>query len=95
MSAMQKPSIGFVGLGAMGFGMATHLVKQGYPVKGFDVFPQSVERFRNAGGRAATSLADSAAGNMFHICMVATATQAQSAIFDDEHAIIKGGLLRH
>jgi 3-hydroxyisobutyrate dehydrogenase and related beta-hydroxyacid dehydrogenases len=49
-SIMSKPSVGFVGLGAMGFGMATHLVKEGYPVHGFDVFPASVDRFKAAGG---------------------------------------------
>lgn len=90
MASSQKPSIGWVGLGAMGFGMATNLVKQGYPVKGFDVFPQSVERFTKAGGQAASSLAESAVGVMYHVVMVATASQAQSAIFDDEKAIIKG-----
>lgn len=29
--------IGFIGLGAMGFGMATHLLKSNYCVSGFDV----------------------------------------------------------
>lgn len=29
--------IGFVGLGAMGFGMATHLLKSNFSVLGFDV----------------------------------------------------------
>ncbi|KAI9685106.1 MAG: hypothetical protein M1820_010842, partial [Bogoriella megaspora] len=88
MSTSDKPPIGFCGLGAMGFGMATNLVKQGYKVKGFDVFPQPVERFKEAGGIPATSLADSAEGNMFYICMVASAPQAQSALFDDSNAII-------
>lgn len=74
----------------MGFGMATHLVKQGYPVKGFDVFSKSLARFKAAGGSVASSLADSAQGNMYYICMVATAAQAQSALFDDEKAIVKG-----
>lgn len=31
--------IGFVGLGAMGFGMATHLLASNYSVIGFDVSP--------------------------------------------------------
>lgn len=29
--------IGFIGLGAMGFGMATHLVKSNFCVVGYDV----------------------------------------------------------
>ena len=72
----------------MGFGMATNLVKQGYQVKGYDVFPRSVERFKEAGGIPATSLADSAEGNMFYVCMVATAVQAQTALFDGPKAIL-------
>lgn len=78
----------------MGFGMATHLVKQGYTVKGFDVFPKSVERFKNAGGTPASSLIDSAEGMPYYICMVATAAQAQEVLFDREKGLVKG-TLRH
>ena len=60
----------------MGFGMATNLVKQGYHVKGYDVFPKSVDRFVEAGGVAATSLEDSASDIDHYILMVATAAQA-------------------
>ncbi|KAL5343036.1 NAD binding domain of 6-phosphogluconate dehydrogenase-domain-containing protein [Aspergillus crustosus] len=81
---MSKPSIGFVGLGAMGFGMATHLVKQGYPVHGFDVFPASVERFKAAGGIPASTPRESAEGKSFYIVMVASAPQAQSVLFGDD-----------
>lgn len=81
---MSKPSIGFVGLGAMGFGMATHLVKEGYPVHGFDVFPASVERFASAGGIPSSSLQDSAQGKDFYVCMVASAPQVQSVLFGEE-----------
>ncbi|KAI9675564.1 MAG: hypothetical protein M1822_008917 [Bathelium mastoideum] len=83
-----KPTIGFCGLGSMGFGMATNLVKNDYQVKGYDVFPKAVERFQEAGGIPASTLADSAEGNMFYICMVASAPQAQIALFDDPKAII-------
>ncbi|KAJ5612971.1 hypothetical protein N7510_006165 [Penicillium lagena] len=76
---MSKPAVGFVGLGAMGFGMATHLVKEGYPVHGFDVFPASVERFKAAGGIPANSLQDSASGKQYYVCMVASAPQSVAA----------------
>ncbi|CAG7942558.1 unnamed protein product [Penicillium salamii] len=80
---MSKPSIGFVGLGAMGFGMATHLVKEGYPVYGFDVFPASVERFAAAGGIPTSSLEESAREKDFYVCMVASAPQVQSVLFGE------------
>ncbi|KAK7525712.1 NAD binding domain of 6-phosphogluconate dehydrogenase-domain-containing protein [Phyllosticta citriasiana] len=82
-----SPQIGFVGLGAMGFGMATNLVKQGYRVKGFDVFPASVQRFQEAGGIAASSLVDSAADSSFYIVMVASADQVQEALFGENGAV--------
>ena len=85
-----KPSIGFVGLGAMGFGMATHLLKQGYTVKGFDVFPKTMEKWVAAGGTPAKSLAESADGVPFYIVMVASAPQAQGALFGEEDGIVKG-----
>ncbi|EAT92266.1 hypothetical protein HBI56_004540 [Parastagonospora nodorum] len=79
-----KPAIGFCGLGAMGMGMATNLVKQGYPVTGFDVYPPSLEKFANAGGKPSSSLSESAKDKAFYIVMVASAPQAQPALFGDD-----------
>ncbi|KAH4968138.1 hypothetical protein HBI18_127340 [Parastagonospora nodorum] len=79
-----KPAIGFCGLGAMGMGMATNLVKQGYPVTGFDVYPPSLEKFANSGGKPSSSLSESAKDKAFYIVMVASAPQAQPALFGDD-----------
>ncbi|BDD55509.1 hypothetical protein MPDQ_006073 [Monascus purpureus] len=84
---MSKPTIGFVGLGAMGFGMATNLVKEGYPVHGFDVFAASVERFKRAGGIPAASLRESAEGKDYYVCMVASAPQVQEVLFGEEGVV--------
>jgi len=91
-----KPEIGFCGLGAMGMGMATHLVKQGYPVTGFDLYPPSLEKFKAAGGTPSTSLSESAKDKPFYIVMVAAAWQAQPALFDKDGivgALPKGATL--
>ncbi|OJD15342.1 hypothetical protein AJ78_04387 [Emergomyces pasteurianus Ep9510] len=85
--AAEKPSIGFVGLGLMGFGMATNLIKSGYVVKGYDIWEPTLSRFKAAGGQIASSPGDAASGNLFCVCMVATAAQAQVAIFDHENCI--------
>jgi 3-hydroxyisobutyrate dehydrogenase len=77
-----KPAIGFCGLGAMGIGMATHLVKQGYPVTGFDLYQPSLDKFSAAGGTPSSSLSESATDKTFYIVMVASAMQAQPALFD-------------
>eukprot|EP01091_Cochliopodium_minus_P019077 TRINITY_DN7902_c0_g1_i1.p1 TRINITY_DN7902_c0_g1~~TRINITY_DN7902_c0_g1_i1.p1 ORF type:complete len:334 (-),score=111.03 TRINITY_DN7902_c0_g1_i1:31-999(-) len=48
-------SIGFIGLGNMGFPMASNLVKAGYNVVGFDVNQGTVDRFVSVGGKSAKS----------------------------------------
>lgn len=91
-----KPEIGFCGLGAMGFGMATNLVKQGYSVTGFDVWQPSLDRFKAAGGIPSNSLSDSAKDKPFYIMMVASQWQAQPALFDKDGivaALPKGATL--
>ncbi|GAB1319152.1 3-hydroxyisobutyrate mitochondrial [Madurella fahalii] len=80
--ADEKPAVSFIGLGAMGFGMATHLLKQGYAVTGFDVWAPTLERFKAAGGLTAATPSEAVAGKPFCICMVATAQQAQSVLLD-------------
>jgi 3-hydroxyisobutyrate dehydrogenase len=83
-----KPAIGFAGLGAMGFGMATHLVKQGYAVTGFDVWGPTLEKFSSQGGIPSSSLSGSAKDKLFYVVMVATAQQAQQALFGKDDNIV-------
>jgi 3-hydroxyisobutyrate dehydrogenase len=73
--------IGFVGLGAMGAGMAARLLATGFTVRGFDVRPEAVARFTAAGGQAAASPAAAAAESELLIVMVATAEQADEVLF--------------
>ncbi|KAL2016077.1 hypothetical protein VTK56DRAFT_4284 [Thermocarpiscus australiensis] len=80
--ADEKPAVSFIGLGAMGLGMATHLVKQGYSVTGFDVWAPTLERFKNAGGLTANTPSEAVADKPFCVCMVATQQQAQSVLLD-------------
>src|SRR5689334_6198605 len=82
MAAAAKPPVAFIGLGAMGFGMATHLIKQGYAVTGFDVWAPTLERFAAAGGATATTPAAAVENKPVVVCMVATAQQAQSVLLD-------------
>lgn len=82
--ASSKPAVSFIGLGAMGFGMATNLVKQGFPVTGFDVWGPTLERFRQAGGSSATTPAEAVAGKDLCVVMVATAQQAQSVLLEGD-----------
>lgn len=59
---------------------------------GFDVFAASVDRFKAAGGIAASSLRESAEGKDYYVCMVASAPQVQTVLFGEE-GIVKGMFL--
>lgn len=82
--------VAFIGLGAMGLGMASHLVKLGHVVTGFDVYAPSLAKFEAAGGKIASSPRDAACGNEYLICMVANSGQAQSVLFDADTGAVKG-----
>ena len=68
----------------MGFGMATHLVAQGFTVKGYDISAQTLSRFTAAGGIPTSTLTESAHGSPYYVCMVATAQQLKSLLFEGE-----------
>lgn len=80
--------IAFLGLGAMGFGMATNLVKTNHSVTGFDVWGPTLERFLAAGGQTATTPREVVKDAKYIVFMVATAAQIQSALFDDENGAV-------
>ncbi len=46
-----KPTIGFVGLGLMGSGMARNLIQAGFQVTGYDLDPDKVATFTAYGGK--------------------------------------------
>ena len=89
MTSSEKPRIAFIGLGAMGFGMAANLIKQGYPVQAFDVFQPSLDRFKEKGGVATASLAEVAEGCLYCVCMVATAAQVEAIVFQHKESLVK------
>jgi L-threonate 2-dehydrogenase len=74
--------IGFVGLGAMGLPMATHLLRAGHQVAGFDLRDAALHALAERGGRAAASAADAAAGADLLWLMVVSGEQAAAVLFD-------------
>ena len=85
-----KPVIGFAGLGAMGGGMATNLVKNGFDVTGFDVYQPLVDKFVQAGGKPARTPKEAAAKADFMVSMVANAVQNSSLLFEGEDSVVHG-----
>ena len=55
---MSKGSIGFVGIGMMGFPMSSRLLEAGYDVVAYDIRKEAVDRIAAKGAQAATSPAD-------------------------------------
>jgi len=60
MPVTAKPRVAVIGLGSMGFGMATSLRRKGLDVTGCDVSADSVARFVADGGNGAKTPAEAA-----------------------------------
>ncbi|KAM6513073.1 hypothetical protein FSOLCH5_010771 [Fusarium solani] len=79
---MSPVQVGFVGLGAMGLGMACNLLKKKeYSVKGYDVFPPSAARFAAQGGHTSQTPKQAAEGSQFLIIMAANVQQVEEILF--------------
>lgn len=58
MDKQREKTIGFIGLGAMGAGMAMNLLRAGKAMKVFDIVSEKMQQFSAAGAVAADSIAD-------------------------------------
>ncbi|WP_418315461.1 NAD(P)-dependent oxidoreductase [Piscinibacter sakaiensis] len=74
--------IGFVGLGAMGVPMAVNLVNAGHDVTAYDLRSAATGPVIDAGGHAATSIAEAAQEAELFWLMVVSGEQAQAVLFD-------------
>jgi 3-hydroxyisobutyrate dehydrogenase-like beta-hydroxyacid dehydrogenase len=92
MGLSRPLNVAFAGLGAMGFGMATHLVRMGHNLTGFDVYEPSLEKFKAAGGKISSSPREAAQANDYFICMVTNSRQVDSVLFDSANGAVEGML---
>src|SRR2546423_4543792 len=81
MPESAKPSIAVIGLGSMGFGMATSLRRAGFAVTGCDVSADSVARFTADGGKGAKTPAEAAKGADIVVSVVVNAAQTETILF--------------
>jgi len=79
--------VGFIGLGNMGGPMCGHLVRAGYEVSAFDVDPVALSRLRDAGARAAGSVADCAHGVEVLITMLPAPPHVEQVLLGEGAAI--------
>jgi putative dehydrogenase len=92
-----KPTVGLIGLGAMGSGMAQSLRRAGYALQVFDVRPGVAEAFASEGGsaHAADSAAALAAACEVVVSVVVNAAQTEDLLFGSggvAAAMRKGGV---
>lgn len=76
--------VGFAGLGAMGFGMASNLLKNDVATVAFDLNPSLLERFIAIGGSVSKTVAEASKGQQVLLVMVATPGQVDNLVFSDE-----------
>jgi len=82
--------VAVIGLGSMGFGIATSLLRAGHEVFGFDVNADATARFRVEGG-ADGAIADVARDLEAVVVVVLNAAQTEAVLFGD--AGVVAGLL--
>ncbi len=76
-----KPRVAVIGLGSMGFGMATSLKRAGFHVTGCDVSAEAVARFVADGGKGAGTPAEAAKQADIVISVVLNAAQTETILF--------------
>ncbi|MBT6274969.1 MAG: NAD(P)-dependent oxidoreductase [Chromatiales bacterium] len=72
--------IGFVGLGAMGFGMARNLVEKGHDVLAYDLALQPVQRLVQQGAKGAKDVADIGSRSRQVMVMVVNGQQVEAVV---------------
>lgn len=83
---LSKSKVAVIGLGSMGLGMATSLLRAGFDVAGCDVSAGAVEHFGRAGGRTASSPAEAARDAGVIISVVVNAAQTEAVLFGENGA---------
>jgi len=84
---MTKPTVALLGLGTMGAGMATNLLKAGFPLAVYNRTPAKAEPFAAAGARIATTPADAAAGASVVLSMLADDNASRAAWLGPDGAL--------
>jgi 3-hydroxyisobutyrate dehydrogenase-like beta-hydroxyacid dehydrogenase len=73
-------TVGFIGLGQMGFGMARNLLVAGYEVLAYDIAAEPLARFTAQGGRAAHHPAQIGAACQRVLIMVVSGEQVEAVM---------------
>src|SRR3979490_1496098 len=80
-SPSSKPRVAVIGLGSIGYGMATSLRRAGFDVTGCDVSAETVTRFVAGGGGGLWSPAEAASNADIVVSVVVNAAQTETILF--------------
>jgi 3-hydroxyisobutyrate dehydrogenase-like beta-hydroxyacid dehydrogenase len=86
---MSKNSVGFIGLGRMGFGMASNLAKAGVPLTVFDARLEPMEAIVELGASAATDPADLASRVELLFLCLPSETEVDDVLFGKHGVLMK------
>ena len=81
---MNRPRIGYVGVGLMGTPMVKRLVELGYPVRAYDILPRQRDAARSAGASVAESPAGAARDADFVLLNLPTTDAVEDAAFGQD-----------
>ena len=84
----EQKKIGVIGLGSMGYGIATSISRSGHTVWGFDEAAGQVEKFIAAGGKTG-NLADEARHFDIAVVVVLNAPQTEAVLFGENGFVPK------
>ncbi len=79
----RNATIGFIGMGMMGGGMAANLLKAGFDMAAYDIDPAKNERFAGLGAKIANGPAGVAQAASTVICIVETTAQVREVVLGD------------
>lgn len=88
---MDDRTVGFIGLGRMGSGMAGNLLKAGVPLLVWDVLPESVQAVVERGARAAADPAALAGGAELIFLCVPSEKESKAVLFGERGLAASGG----
>lgn len=80
-------TVGVLGLGSMGMGVALTLVEHQFAVRGYDVRQEAMDSLVEAGGAAGKTPADVVAGCGTVIILVVNARQVEEVLFGENGAV--------
>lgn len=73
--------VAVIGLGSMGYGMASSLLRRGHSVIGYDPSPAAISKLAAEGGTTANSPEEAAQGASVVLCVVVNSAQTEAVLF--------------